>query len=176
MGMAGKQRGMDDDIFLTFLDMVRILNFLQAEHYPAPLYLFENTWPGHKSQYPRIDKASEMIESFLGALVIINAMPQDILPSPSLAEVLHPYHVSTTLDLNWRPPFITHSHIGEPSVCLPTIVTFPKSHAYRPRANGEPGEGQLWNAITRKREEPTLAQKEQLTGYRRGDVLEGLAT
>lgn len=44
MSLAGHQRGLDDERFLPFLDMVKILNFLQSEQYPKPLFLFENTW------------------------------------------------------------------------------------------------------------------------------------
>lgn len=91
--------------------------------------------------------------------ILQDGMPRDILPSPTLVEVLHPYHVSTTPGLNSRPHFITHNHIGQPRVCLPTIATFPNSHVYRPRANGEPGEGQQWDSITHTWEEPTLAKK-----------------
>ena len=41
MSMAGMHKGMDDDRFLPFLDMIRILNFLQANQHPSPLYLFD---------------------------------------------------------------------------------------------------------------------------------------
>ena len=166
--MVGKQRGMDDDRFLPFLDMVRILNFLQAKQCVSSLYSCENTWPGQKGQYPRIAKASGMIRSFSGALVIVDAsriairgascspffyhflLPgilQDgtqraILPSPHPAEILLPYHVPTTPGQKSGPPFITHNCIGPPRVCFPTIVTFPYNHAYMPRANGDSGEGQ----------------------------------
>ena len=34
MSMAGKHKGMDDERFEPFLDMVKILNFLQTEQYP----------------------------------------------------------------------------------------------------------------------------------------------
>lgn len=71
--MAGKQHGMDDTRFELFYDMVRILNFLQREQFPQPYYLFENIWPGHGGQYPRIDKAMEMIESFLGVPIVVVA-------------------------------------------------------------------------------------------------------
>ena len=33
MSLAGKHLGMEDDRFMPFLDMVRIVNFLQAEQH-----------------------------------------------------------------------------------------------------------------------------------------------
>ena len=59
---------------------------------------------------------------------------------------------------------------------MPTVVTFRNNHAYQAKANDEPSEGQLWNKNTCKWEEPSLAVKEQLLGYRVGDTIGGLAT
>ena len=73
MSMAGKHKGMDDDRFAPFLDMIKILNFFQVEQHPSPLYLFENTWPGKPGQYPNVDKAAKLIEAFLGAPIVIDA-------------------------------------------------------------------------------------------------------
>ena len=73
MSMAGNRKGMDDERFLPFLDMVKILDFLQAERHPQPLFLFENTWPGMPGQYPVIDKGAELVESFLGAPIVMDA-------------------------------------------------------------------------------------------------------
>ena len=64
MSMAGKHKGMDDDRFLPFLDMIRILNFLQANQHPSPLYLFENTYPGTPGQYPLFDDAAKRLNPF----------------------------------------------------------------------------------------------------------------
>ena len=73
MSMAANKKGMDDERFLPFLDMVKMLNFLQAEQHPQPLFLFENTWPGMPGQYPVIDKVSKLVESFLGAPIVMDA-------------------------------------------------------------------------------------------------------
>ena len=73
MSMAGMHKGMDDERFLPFLDMIRILICLQANQLPTPLYLFENTYPGTPGQYPLVDDAAKMVESFLGAPIIVDA-------------------------------------------------------------------------------------------------------
>ena len=49
---------------------------------------------------------------------------------------------------------------------MPTIFSYPKSHAYRQKENGKPGEGQLWNKKKKTWEEPTINEKEQMMGYR----------
>ena len=59
---------------------------------------------------------------------------------------------------------------------MPTIVSYPKSHAFRLREGGKPGAGQLWNKMKKCYEEPTLEEKEQLLGYNMGDTMGGLAT
>ena len=48
---------------------------------------------------------------------------------------------------------------------MPTLVSYPNSHAYRQRESGKPGEGQLWNKRTKKWEEPSINEREQMMGY-----------
>ena len=48
---------------------------------------------------------------------------------------------------------------------MPTLVSYLNSHAYQQRENGKPGEGQLWNRKTKKWEEPTINEREQMMGY-----------
>ena len=202
MSMAGKHKGMEDDRFPPFLDMVKIVNFFQLEQHPRPLYLFENTWPGKPGQYPKVDKAAEVVEAFLGAPVLVDAagagstahrvrlfwtnwcrpeilqdaFPRDVKPYTPLNKILQPQHVPTMPSRSSSYPFATHNKVGKTRVCMPTIVSFPKSHAYRQQANGKPGEGQLWNKITKCYEEPTIEEKEQLMGYDIGSTCGGLAT
>ena len=135
MSMAGKHKGMDDERFEPFLDMVKILNFLQTEQHPSPLYLFENAWPGNSGQYPNVDKAAKLIEAFLGAPVVIDAaglgsaahrvrqfwqnwcgpeilqavIPTNILPSPTLKQILHKHHVPIKPSRTSSFPFVTQN-------------------------------------------------------------------
>ena len=73
MSLAGKHLGMDDERFMPFLDMIRIVNFIQTNQMRAMLYLFENTYPRKPGQYPLVDDTAKMIESFLGAPITIDA-------------------------------------------------------------------------------------------------------
>ena len=202
MSMAGHHKGMEDERFLPFLDMVKILNFLQQEQSIKPLFLFENTWPGEPGRYPNVDKAAKLVESFIGAPVTIDAaglgsvahrirlfwtnwcrpeilqeaIPKDILPNPTLKQILSEFHVPTIPSHNSRPPFAKHNVLGKPRVCMPTIVSFPKSFAYRLQANNKPGEGQLWNTQTKCWEEPNIEEREQMMGYTVGSTSGGMAT
>ena len=191
MSLAGKHLGMDDERFIPFLDMVRIVNFLQKNQLKKLLYLFENTYPGQPGQYPLIDETAKMIESFLGAPITIDAAgtgsaahrvrlfwanwcapeilqdayPQNICPKPSLQDILHKDHQSTMPSNSPILPFVKHNKINQPRKCMPTLVSYPNSHAYRKRESGKPGEGQLWNKRTKKWEEPTINEREQMMGY-----------
>ena len=202
MSMAGKHKGMDDDRFTPVLDMVRTLNFLQKNQISPPLYLFENTYPGTPGQYPCVDEAAKMVESFLGAPVVIDAaglgsvahrvrlfwtnwcppeqlqdaIPQNLPPTPSLAAILHPDHVPTVPGHDPIYPFAKLNEVGKPRKCMPTIVSFPRSHAYRKKDNGLPGEGQLWNKRMKRWDEPSLMEREQMMGYKPDATYAGLAT
>lgn len=200
--MAGKHEGMDDDRFLPFLDVVRILNFLQNHQMAQPVYVLENTWPGFPGQYPKVDDASKMVEAYLGLPIIIDAarvgsishrvrhiwtnltrpkvlqaaFPIDILPSPTLSDVLGTNIVATVPSVAPRYPFVPHNQVGKPRICMPTIVSYPNNHAYRFKESSAPGEGQYWNKDRRTWQEPTLAHMEQMLGYPIGFTDGGLAT
>ena len=53
---------------------------------------------------------------------------------------------------------------------MPTVVSYPCSNAYRPKDNGAPGEGELFNKFTCEWEEPDAEEKELLLGYSKGDT------
>ena len=59
---------------------------------------------------------------------------------------------------------------------MPTPVSFPRSHAFRPKANGTPGEGQLCNTALRRWEIRDISEQEQLMGYPVGITAGVLAT
>ena len=53
---------------------------------------------------------------------------------------------------------------------MPTVVSYLLSNAYRPKNDGAPGEGQLFNTNSNEWEEPDAEEKEQLLGYTPGDT------
>ena len=48
---------------------------------------------------------------------------------------------------------------------MPTVVSYLRSNAYRPKDNGTPGEGEVFNTQTNVWEEPDADEKELLLGY-----------
>ena len=202
MSMAGPQTGAQDDRFPTFLNMVKIINVSQRVQCMPPIYCVENTWPGPGGRKEGVDKTANLIQAFIGAPVVIDAaglgsaahrvrhywtnfcetsllqsaMPRDITPFPSLTYILDQDHIASAPLVASTWPFVGHNVIGEPRLCLPTIVSYPESFAFRRRNNGTPGEGQLWDRVTHNWIEPTLKEKEHLMGYRVNDTQGGLAT
>ena len=63
--------------------------------------------------------------------ILQDAFPKDIKPYVPLKSILHPHHVPTLPSRLSSHPFATHNKVGKPRVCMPTIVSYPKSHAYR---------------------------------------------
>ena len=53
---------------------------------------------------------------------------------------------------------------------MPTVVSYLRSNAYRPKSNGSPGEGEVFNVHTDTWEEPDVEEKEALLGFHRGKI------
>ena len=45
------------------------------------------------------------------------------------------------------------------------MVSYITSNAYRPKSDGEPGEGEVFNLAREEWEEPNCQEKEQMMGY-----------
>ena len=127
---AGRHEGIYDPRFAYFYDLLRITNWLQDEQPQGLVYVFENTHPGER-QAPNVQKASEMVQSALGAPVITDAagmgaathrlrlfwtnmcaseslqeaVPKNLPPTPSLPTLLHHYHVPLPVGHNYCFPF-----------------------------------------------------------------------
>ena len=59
---------------------------------------------------------------------------------------------------------------------MPTVVSYPRSHAYRMQKDGKPGEGKLWNKTMRRWDEPSSKEREQLIRYKVDATLAGHVT
>ena len=53
---------------------------------------------------------------------------------------------------------------------MPTIVSYLHSNAFRPKENGNPGEGEVFNTVSLEWEEPDAEEKEGLMGYSVGET------
>ena len=189
------QQGAMDPRFTFFYDMVRIINLFQQEQASPLLYILENTYPGE--QYPpAVIQAGNLVQAFLGAPILVDAadlgaaahrvrlfwtnmvqpailqaaLPTHLLPSPSLNTILKPYHIPSKPGHSDQFPFATHKQKGWERRCMPTIVSYLRSNAFRPKSSGSPGEGEVFNLHTNLWEEPDAEEKEELLGFQRGDT------
>ena len=62
-------------------------------------------------------------------------------------------------------PFAPWNVVGQARICMPTVVSYMRSNAYRKKENGEPGEGEVFNLAREEWEEPNCQEKEQMMGY-----------
>ena len=53
---------------------------------------------------------------------------------------------------------------------MPTVISYLRSRAFRPKEDGTPGEGEVFNTITLEWEEPDVEEKEQLLGMAKGST------
>ena len=98
------------------------------------------------------------------------ALPTMSLPSPPLPILLKSYHIPTMPGHSDRPPFAAHNKEGGVRICMPTLVSYLKSNAFRAKDSGAPGEGEVFNIISNIWEEPDAEEKELLMGYSAGDT------
>ena len=53
---------------------------------------------------------------------------------------------------------------------MPTVVSYLHSNAFRPKENGNLGEGEVFNTVNLEWEEPDTEEKEGLLGFGAGDT------
>ena len=102
--------------------------------------------------------------------VLEQVMPKMLLPSPPLHEVLLPFHEPSIFGHSDQRPFAPHNVRGEDRICMPTVVSFLRSNAFKPKEDGNLREGQVFNVIYNRWEEPAVGEKEMMLGYREGDI------
>ena len=163
ISQAGKQKGAEDSRFRYFFNLVNIINYLQREQTQPFIYILENTYPGERCTTGVI-KAGHSVQSFIGAPIIIDAadlgaaahkvrlfwtnfiepsllsaaLPKKTLPDPTLIQILHHRHLPTLPGHDDRFPFAQHNRVGSPRLCMPAIVSYLGSNAFRTKDNGNP--------------------------------------
>ena len=103
--------------------------------------------------------------------VLQSALPKLMMPSPPLSSILKAHHIPTSPGHPDRLPYATHNEQGGQRICMPTVVSYLKSRAFRPKEDGTPGEGEVFNTISLEWEEPDVEEKEQLLGFTTGSTV-----
>ena len=155
----------------------------------------ENTYPRERVT-PQVKKAGDLVQSFLGPCLLVDfadhgsvchrnrlywtnmlpievlekVMPKKLLPSPPMHEVLLPFHEPSIPGHLDQRPFAPHNVGGEDRICMPTAVSFLHSNAFRPKEDGSPREGQVFNVIYNRWEEPSVGEKKMMLCYQEGDT------
>ena len=101
-----------------------------------------------------------------------NLVPIDH-PFPSLDLFLDFGHSPFPVLCADRPPFRVLNLPSQPRQCMPTLVSFPGSHAFLETSSGQPGPRQLYNHMTSVWEEPTVHERERLLGLEVDDTAAG---
>ena len=108
--------------------------------------------------------------NMLQPAVLQATLPTLISPSPPLTTILKRHHIPTMPGHSNHFPFALHNIEGGVRLCKPTVVSYLRSNAFRPKENGTPGEGEVFNTQTNVWEEPDAEEKELLLGYTLGDT------
>ena len=100
---------------------------------------------------PDLGAAAHRVRLFwtnmLQPTVLQAALPKLLIPSPPLSSILKAYHVPRTPGHSHRLPYATHNERGGARICMPTVVSYLHSNAFRPKENGNPREGEVFNTI-----------------------------
>ena len=115
----------------------------------------------------------ELVQPFIGALVLIDAadlgaaahrvrlfwtnfikpellqaaLLTGLKPKPNLSQTRSHHYTPSLPRHQDRFPFAAHNKIGETRLCMPTLVSFLRSSAFRSKSDGSPREGQDHAAI-----------------------------
>ena len=181
MSRSGRQLGAMDPHFRFFYDLVRMINFFQTHQASPLIYILENTYPGERCT-TAVQNAANLVESSIGAPVVVDAanmgaaahrvrlfwtnmlqpavlqaaLPTMLRPSPPLSSLLKPRHIPTKPGHTDRRPFAPHNMAGGPCLCMPTVVSYLHSNAFKKRKMGHQGKD---NKLTREWEEPDAEYK-----------------
>ena len=73
------------------------------------------------------------------------AMPKMMVPTSTLRWILGPHHVPTKPGHTDVRPFAPWNIIGQTRIYMPTVVSYIRSNAYRPKSDVEPSKGEVFN-------------------------------
>ena len=115
------------------------------------------------------------LTNMLPTEVLEKVMPKMLLPSPPLHEVLLPFHEPSIPRHSDQRPFAPHPNTpqrqrGGPNLHAHDGIIPAHSNAFRPTEDGSPREGQVFNVIYNRWEEPSVGEKKMMLCYQEGDT------
>ncbi|PTQ27347.1 hypothetical protein MARPO_0204s0011, partial [Marchantia polymorpha] len=165
---AGHGAGLHDPGSRMFWKMLQVLRHLQEQQTRSPAYILENV-PLLGDTRTQLMASVHEVRAWIGSAMLLDAarvgsrahrarlwwtnlVPQEILR--------HAY------DSVHRDPTLTVDRIldvGQPQMALPTLVSYPASHAY---CDGGPG--LLWDSTLHQLVEPNADERERAMGFLTG--------
>ena len=206
LSMAGLGRGLAGRRSSSFYPLLQILGTLQQlQHKRPPAFLLENTcmqadFKGRK----QIMNDFTHICSAIGPCIVLDAAQvgsyahrlrdywTNLAPSHDITRVLDAVSRPANLSVNdilepgrsaqicrhlARPPWYPANVVGQPLSCLPTLVAYVGSYAFRYNDHDQPGQGLVHDStVSAHLCSLTIEERERALGYPSGCTAAGIST
>ncbi|PTQ36558.1 hypothetical protein MARPO_0063s0090, partial [Marchantia polymorpha] len=186
---AGHGAGLHDPRSRMFWEMLRVLRHLQEQQTRSPAYILENV-PLLGDTRAQLMASVHEVRAWIGSAVLLDAarvgsrahrarlwwtnlVPREILrhaydsvhrdPTFTVDRILDVSRNSQVVRVADRSPMALVNHVGQPRMALPTLVSYPASHAYR-----DGGPGLLWDSVLHQLVEPNADERERAMGFLTG--------
>ncbi|BBN08134.1 hypothetical protein Mp_4g09160 [Marchantia polymorpha subsp. ruderalis] len=186
---AGHGAGLHDPRSRMFWEMLRVLRHLQEQQTRSPAYILENV-PLLGDTRAQLMASVHEVRACIGSAVLLDAarvgsrahrarlwwtnlVPREILrhaydsvhrdPTLTVDRILDVSRYSQVVRVADRSPMALVNHVGQPRMALPTLVSYPASHAYR-----DGGPGLLWDSVLHQLVEPNADERERAMGFLTG--------
>ncbi|BBN14385.1 hypothetical protein Mp_6g11220 [Marchantia polymorpha subsp. ruderalis] len=187
--IAGWPSWLHDPRSRMFWEMLRVLRHLQEQQTRSPAYILENV-PLLGDTRAQLMASVHEVRAWIGSAVLldaarvgsrahrarlwwINLVPREILrhaydsvhrdPTLTVDKILDVSRYSQVVRVADRSPMALVNHVGQPRMALPTLVSYPASHAYR-----DGGPGLLWDSVLHQLVEPNADERERAMGFLTG--------
>ncbi|PTQ33208.1 hypothetical protein MARPO_0091s0058, partial [Marchantia polymorpha] len=181
--------GLHDPRSRMFWEMMRVLRHLQVQQTRSPAYILENV-PLLGDTRAQLMTSVHQVRAWIGSAVLLDAarvgsrahrarlwwtnlLPREILrhaydsvqrdPTLTVDSILDVFRHSQVVRVADRSPMALVNRLGQPRMTLPTLVSYPASHAYR---DGRPR--LLWDSTVHQLVEPNADEIERAMEFMTG--------
>ncbi|PTQ28729.1 hypothetical protein MARPO_0156s0026, partial [Marchantia polymorpha] len=169
---AGHGVGLHDPRSRMFWEMLRVLRHLQEQQTRSPAYILENV-PLLGDTRAELMASVHEVRAWIRSAVLLDAARvgsrahraqilryayDSVHRDPTLTDdrILDVSRYSQVVRVADRSPMALVNHVGQPRMALPTLVSYPASHAYR-----DGGPRLLWDSTLHQLVEPNADERER---------------
>ncbi|KAG6558052.1 hypothetical protein Mapa_000232 [Marchantia paleacea] len=161
-----------------FWEMLRVLRSLQSQQTYSPAYILENV-PLLGDPRARAMTSAHQVRSWIGLAVLLDAarvgsrahrprlwwtnlLPRDVLlrAYDGVKSILDVDRHSQSVFYADRSPMAVVNLVGQPRAALPTLLSYPASHAYK-----EGGPRLAWDSHLQRLVEPNAEERKRAMGF-----------